>query len=264
MEADRILEAVRKNKVKLQVAHQMRVSPYTLRAKAMIEAGEIGDIHELRARGKEDRRAGGEDLIVLGSHLMDLMRVFLGDPRWVTAHVTSSGEEMSARHVKQATEPLGPIAGNQISAMFAFGDGVHGYFASRAAAHTDPSRFGVWIYGSRGVLFLPMAIYPAGGLHLLRSPAWLPDDRIRWERIEAAPDAASQAVADRAGRDVANALMVADLLRAIEHDGKPVCNEADGRWTIEMIHGVYRAQEAGARVPFPLAERSHPLGQDQH
>ena len=68
LEADLIVQPVRKNNVKLQVAHQMRVSPYTLRATAMVEAGEIGDIQEVRTRGKEDRRAGVEDLIVLGSH----------------------------------------------------------------------------------------------------------------------------------------------------------------------------------------------------
>jgi predicted dehydrogenase len=104
-EADRIVEAVRKNRVKVQVAHQMRVSPYTLRAKAMVDAGELGDIQEVRARGKEDRRAGGEDLMVLGSHLFDMMRFFLGDPKWVVSHVTTNGEELSARDARQATEP---------------------------------------------------------------------------------------------------------------------------------------------------------------
>ena len=122
-EADRMVEAVRKNKVKLQIAHQMRTSPYTLRAKAMIDAGEIGAIQEVRVRGKEDKRAGGEDMMVLGSHLFDMLRYFLGNPKWVVSHVTSNGEEMRAKHVTKPTEPLGPIAGNQIAAMFAFANG---------------------------------------------------------------------------------------------------------------------------------------------
>jgi hypothetical protein len=108
-------------------------------------------------------------------------------------------------------------------------------------------------------MFVPMAIYPEGGLYLLRSPAWLPDERRRWERIEVAPDAARQAIAARAGRETANALMVTDLLRAIEEDGKPCCNEADGRWTIEMVHGIYQAQKSGRRVSFPLESRAHSL-----
>jgi hypothetical protein len=59
--------------------------------------------------------------------------------------------------------------------------------------------------------------------------------------------------------EIANALMVADLVRAIERDSKPSCNENDGRWTIEMIHGVYQAQKSRDRVSFPLRERNHQL-----
>jgi hypothetical protein len=104
-----------------------------------------------------------------------------------------------------------------------------------------------------------MAIYPAGALYVLRSPAWVPDDRNRWEQIEVAPEAESRAVISRAGREAANALMVTDLVRAIEKDGKPCCSEEDGRWTIEMVHGVYQAQKSGSRVNFPLESRRHAL-----
>ena len=208
-QADRIVEAVQRNRVKLQLAHQMRVSAYTLRAKAMIDAGEIGEIQEVRARGKEDRRAGGEDLMVLGTHLFDMMRIFLGDPEWVTAHVTADGRELQSTHVREATEPIGPVAGNQITATFAFANGVHAHFASRAVADTAALRFGTWIYGSKGVLFLPMAIFPEGALYVLRSPAWLPDDRIQWERVD---------VGVNAGTEHANVRMVNDLLKAIEQN----------------------------------------------
>lgn len=256
-EADRTCAAVRQNKIKLQIAHQMRISPYTQAARAMVEAGEIGALQEVRLRGKEDARAGGEDMMVLGSHLFDLARLFLGDPLWVTAHVTSNGEELAPQHARQPSEPLGLVAGNQIAATFAFPNGVHAYFASRASDQTHPLRFGTWLYGSKGVLFLPNGIYPGGGLYLLRSPAWLPDDRTPWQRVEAKPDLAAAGI--RGDHEIANALMVADLLRAIETDAKPICSEDDGRWTVEMIHGVYQAQKAGNRVSFPLRSRNHSL-----
>ena len=259
LEADHMVEAVRKRHLKLQVAHQMRVSPYMLRAKAMVDAGEIGDVQEVRTRGKEDKRAGGEDLMVLGPHLFDMMRFFLGDPKWVMAHVTRNGEELAPQHVTQATEPIGPVAGNQISATYAFGNGVQAYFASRASAQTDPLRFGMWLYGSKGVLFLPMAIYPEGGLFHLPSPSWLPDSGAQWKRVEVALDPARQALATRAGHQAANALLVSDLLQSIEHNRKPCCNEEDGRWTIEMVHGVYQSQKSGSRIDFPLKLRSHAL-----
>jgi hypothetical protein len=115
------------------------------------------------------------------------------------------------------------------------------------------------VYGSKGVLFVPMAIYPDGALYLLRSPAWLPDEKNRWERVAVALDPAQQAIAAKAGRQAANAFMVADLVRAVEQDGKPCCNEEDGRWTIEMVHGIYHAQKSGGRVNFPLELRTHAL-----
>ena len=112
----------------------------------MVDGGEIGVIQEARVRGKEDRRAGGEDMMVLGSHLCDMLRYFLGNPMWVTAHVTQNGAEIGGADVRQATEPIGPIAGNQVSAMYAYPAGVHAFFASRASDQTDPFRFGTWIY----------------------------------------------------------------------------------------------------------------------
>ena len=253
-DADRMAAAVQRNKVKLQIAHQMRRSPFALQAKAWIAEGEIGGIQEIRTRGKEDRRAGGEDMMVLGSHLCDMLRFFLGNPQWTTAHVTTAGREINGSDVKQPSEPIGAIAGTQISAMFAFAHGVHGYFASRAVADTDPLRFGTWIYGSKGVIFLPNGIYPDGGLHILRSPSWLPDARNSWEQWAGPAELAKRP-------QIANVLMVEDLLRAIEQDGQPCCNEEDGRWTIEMVHSVYRAQQSGGRVLMPLAERGHPLAQ---
>ncbi|MBL8212091.1 MAG: Gfo/Idh/MocA family oxidoreductase [Bryobacterales bacterium] len=256
-EADRMVDAVQKAKVKVQIAHQMRTSPYAVAAKALVREGELGDIQEIRCRGKEDRRAGGEDMMVLGSHLFDMMRFFAGNPQWVTAHVTHNGAGILPRDVRQPTEPIGPVAGNQVSAMFAFNDGIHGFFASKATATTDPLRFGTWIYGSKGVLFLPNAIYPGGGLSILKSPAWIPDAKTQWQSLEPKPDTTGLQL--HGNHEIANALMVADLLKAIESNSKPACNEEDGRWTIEMVHSVYHAQQSGTRVTLPLNTRTHPL-----
>jgi predicted dehydrogenase len=253
--ADRMVAAVRSAGVKLQIAHQMRCSPFLLRAVEMVRNGEIGDLQEIRGRGKEDHRVGGEDMMVLGSHICDVMRIFLGDPRWVFAHVQQDGEELAAKHVRSPTEPLGPVAGRQIAAMFAFDNGVHAYFASKQTAHTHALRFGTYIYGSQGVIFVPNAIYPDGQPWILRSAAWVPEGGAKWEPIPVEPKIPFQAQ----GYDIANGLMVLDLFDAIEKDRKPVCSEIDGRWTIEMIAGIYRSQIEGKPVEFPLADRRWPL-----
>ena len=81
-EADEMVAACERHHVKLAIAHQPRYSPRLARVKDMIAAGHIGEILELRGRGKEDTRVGGQDLMVLGTHVMDLMRFIAGDARW--------------------------------------------------------------------------------------------------------------------------------------------------------------------------------------
>src|SRR5690606_9279903 len=81
-EADEMVDALERSHTKLVCAHTTRHSPKIKVAQELVAAGKIGRILELRGRGKEDQRGGGEDLWVLGSHVMDLMRIFGGDPAW--------------------------------------------------------------------------------------------------------------------------------------------------------------------------------------
>ncbi|HUV67378.1 MAG TPA: Gfo/Idh/MocA family oxidoreductase, partial [Sedimentisphaerales bacterium] len=73
-QADEMIAAFEKRGLKLAIAHQTRYSPTLEYVQKLIADGRFGDILELRGRGKEDRRGGGEDLMVLGTHIMDLMR----------------------------------------------------------------------------------------------------------------------------------------------------------------------------------------------
>jgi predicted dehydrogenase len=75
-----MIAALEKRNLKLTIAHQTRYSPALAHAREAMTGGLLGDILELRGRGKEDARGGGEDLMVLGTHVMDLMRFFAGDP----------------------------------------------------------------------------------------------------------------------------------------------------------------------------------------
>ncbi len=254
-EADLMVEAIRRAGVKVQVAHQMRMSPFTVEALQMIEAGELGEIHEVRGRGKEDRRAGGEDLVVLGSHIFDMMRAVLGDPEWVFAHITSEGEELRRDHLRAPSEPVGPIAGRQMAAMFSFGEGRHGFFGSKQSSTTHDWRFGTHIYGAKGRIFLPNEIYSAESeAFVLRSAAWVPSGNASWGRIE--PE--HRSFGDQRHL-TANALMVEDLLESIEAGTEPACSERSGRWTVEMTQGMYGSQLQRRALDFPLVEREHPL-----
>ena len=253
-EADAMVAAAERNKIKVQVGHIARTAPIALRLRNMIHGGEIGVLQEIRARGKEDRRAGGEDMMVLGTHMFDFMRMFAGNPKWVFAHVTQDGQEMERSHVRRPTEPIGPVAGNQIAAVYSFENGVHGHFGSKTSDVLTGARYGVTFYGSKGIIAFPMDCYPGGNPYILRSTSWLPDQpNARWQKIEVLAEERVDT------RENANAVIVADLLDAIEQDREPACGARDGRWTIEMVLGAYQSQKTGARMPFPLKDRRHPL-----
>jgi predicted dehydrogenase len=73
LEADEMVAACEKHHVKLAIAHQTRYSPRLQRVREMIGKGQLGTLLEMRGRGKEDQRGGGQDLMVLGTHIMDLL-----------------------------------------------------------------------------------------------------------------------------------------------------------------------------------------------
>src|SRR5207237_10777298 len=95
-DADAMLAVAERCGIKVQVGHPYRQMPTTIRVRQMLRDGEWGHLMEIRARGKEDGRAGGEDLMVLGTHCLDLMRYFAGDPTRVFAEVTERGRPVSA------------------------------------------------------------------------------------------------------------------------------------------------------------------------
>ena len=90
-EADEMVNASSRAGMKVAMCHQTRYSPRVAVARELIASGRIGDLLEIRARGKEDKRGGGEDLMTLGTHVLDLMRHLAGDPRWCYARVTQGG-----------------------------------------------------------------------------------------------------------------------------------------------------------------------------
>jgi len=87
----------------------------------MLRDGELGVLQEIRARGKEDSRAGGEDLIFLGTHTSDLLRYFAGDLLWVFSHIsdrTSNDAPCLMDAISLSTEPFAKYRLLQILGAF--------------------------------------------------------------------------------------------------------------------------------------------------
>ncbi len=253
-DADAMVQAVEEANLKWAIAYNFRPLPIIEHAlKLVMEDGLVGEILELRARGKEVHRAGGEDLLVLGVHVFDLMRVLAGDPRWCFSDITVDGRPARPGDVHEATEPLGPVVGDRIHAVYGFDNGVKGYFASTKSADGNGGRWGLDIYGSKGIVTLRLDT-PAPAFHLADA-SWAPGDKeARWQPLPGAPDAPAQPDPEHRYKPV-----VDDLLAAIEEDRRPAVSIQDGRASLEMIQAVYESFIAGGPVPFPLERREHPL-----
>jgi len=256
-QADEMISAFEKRNLKLAIAHQTRYSPALAHAQKAIADGLLGDILELRGRGKEDRRGGGEDLMVLGTHVMDLMRFFAGNARWCFARVRNDGEFVTKRHVRNGAEGIGPLAGDEIHAMYSFNGITMGYFSTHRARHGAAERFGLQVYGSRGILTMTTGAVPE--VWFVEDPSWQPGrSKAQWKRISSAGIDRPESL-NGPGLDYGNHLIALDLIKAIETDTQPKGSIYDGRAALEMILATYESHRLNAPVELPLKNREHPL-----
>jgi predicted dehydrogenase len=256
-QADEMIAAFEKRNLRLAIAHQTRYSPALAQAQKAIADGLLGDILELRGRGKEDRRGGGEDLMVLGTHIMDLMRFFAGDPRWCFAQVREGGKPVTKDNVRDGAEGIGPLAGYEIHAMYGFDGAATGYFSTCRARHGAPERFGLHVYASKGML--TMTTGAASEIWLVEDPSWQPGrSKAVWKRISSAGIDKPEPLTD-ADQRLGNRLIALDLIRAVETGAQPKGSMYDGRAALEMILAVYESHRLNGPVPLPLRNRKHPL-----
>jgi predicted dehydrogenase len=248
--ADRMLQACEKNGVKIAVALPNRASLAIRRAVEMVRAGRLGRLLSFRARAKEDRWSGGENLLVLGYHFLDLMCLFGGYPEWTFAQVKQDGRDVVKGDTRPTSEPLGPVAGDTIAAMYGFPKDVHGYFESPPNLRRSPERFSMEIYGEAGMItsrsVRDVMLFEGPILNPAKAHQWKPITTDEWDAVRDKGHWCSQQ-------------LVLDLLRSIEEDQELYSSGKNARWVLEMVQSVYASHLAKARVPLPLTERAHPL-----
>lgn len=256
-EADQIVDACERTHTKLAVAHPTRYSPKLDRVKRLIEAGRFGKVLEYRMRGKEDRRGGGEDLWVLGSHVIDKVRGLAGHPKWCFAQVEEGGEPVSKKHVKEGAEGIGPLAGDSIRAMFGMADGSTAYFSSVRNTAGNPTRYGLRIYCSHGLIEILEGTMPS--VKCLRDRSWSParSDQ-KWLNVSSKGWDQPE---DLKGPlyDTRHMLAVTDLITSIEKDHEPKCGMYEARGVVEVIASIFESHRQGGPVKLPLENRKNPL-----
>jgi len=238
-EADEIVAACGRRNVKFALAHNYRHHPALPVVERMVKDGAIGQLLELRGRGKEDERGGVLDLWVLGSHVFNLAHHLAGNPLACTAKLLQDGRPVTPADLQEGAEGVGPVAGNELHARFEMESGVPVLFRSVRRAGSKEAGFGLQLVGTKGTIDLRVGMDPF---------ARLADKPVG----PAGPDVLKQVNAQEpAGRD---------LLAAMREDRAPLCDAKAGRVTVEMICAVLESHRLGGqRVTFPLKTRQNPL-----
>ncbi len=257
-QADRVLAAAAERGRRVAVAHQMRLHPAVTAVANLLAEGRLGELVHLRGWGKQDQRAGGEDLMVLGTHVFDLMRLLAGEARWCSARVTTGGRPITADDGRLTRDNVGLVAGDEIEAHFGFDRGVTASFTSRAKLRAHAGWWGLEVIGSQGSARILADIPPRA--RLLATTGWQATPRVdQWQLV---PDCADEP-ADAGAFDRANGRLVDDWLASIAAGRQPRCSAADGAAAVEMVAAVYRAAIDARQTALPLAERAHPLRADE-
>ena len=260
-DADAMLAACQKAKVKCALAHQLRAMPPLRQAFADIRAEKFGKVLRLYGQPTDDARGGGEELIVHGTHFFDLMISLVGAPRWVSAHLATGDRDAVLADKHEGREPVGPIAGDSAAVMIGFDHGVRGFWNSTANLNREGVIYGLLIQCEKATVCMrtrsEVFVYPG--------PVIEPENEQRaWEKVwvedwHFTPDHKPDPLKDYLLRG--NQTLVRELVAAIEHDTEPTASLRDAVLVTEIIQGAYASHFAGGkRLPIPLADRRHPLG----
>jgi hypothetical protein len=175
--------------------------------------------------------------------------------------VLEKGEPITKANVREGKEGIGPLAGDEIHAMYGLASPAAAFFATERAKAGVGARWGVQAYFEKGVLTIGGAGMPGfPSIFFVEDPSWAPGASKReWIEITSAGPGKPEPLKDLNPQGPVNVLIAKDLIRAIETDTQPKGSMYDGRAALEMIMAVYESQRLNASVPLPLKNREHPL-----
>ncbi|MFM7743508.1 MAG: Gfo/Idh/MocA family protein, partial [Verrucomicrobiota bacterium] len=170
-EADEVVRLCADKGVKLAIAHRNRYHPVLDVVRRLVAAGEIGELKEVRVRGKQDQRGGGLDLWVLGGHGFNLATLFTGPALSCEATILVEGRPATKDDVRPGDEGVGLIVGDEIHARYETKSGIPLYFDSKKGSWTKGTPFGARLIGTKGVISLqvdeePLAILERDGQNM--------------------------------------------------------------------------------------------------
>ena len=249
-EADEVVKLCAEKGVRVAIAHRNRYHPVIEVVKQLVASGEIGELKEVRVRGKQDQRGGGLDLWVLGGHGFNLATLFTGPAISCEATILVEGRLATKADVRPGDEGVGLIVGDEVHARYETKSGIPLYFDSKKGSWTKGTPFGARLIGTKGVISLqideePLAILERDGQKTPITTAGI-----------GKPEPIKDIKLVNGGHHGA----VRDLLAAIADKREPLCGPKAGLETVELTLAVFASFAAdGKKVTLPRADRQHPL-----
>lgn len=212
----RMHEVCRAHGVLLGINHQRRFSLPLLRAKALLEAGEIGALRRMEGAWR--------DAADTGSHVFDMMFFFNGDSPadWVLGQID----------LRDAQTVFGALQAGHGFTEVRFKNGVRGVY-----------RFGK-DHEENGCLL--RLVGERGEMEILNAAPWLRVRRAGAGELEAV-DTGESIHDDRAIHRG-----IADLIHSLEHDGVAQLDSSRALRATELIFATYESSRRRARIDLPL------------
>jgi UDP-N-acetyl-2-amino-2-deoxyglucuronate dehydrogenase len=258
-DCDAMLAAARRANVKLGVISQRRLYAPSRRVKAAIEAGKIGQpilgmVTMLGWRDEAYYRSdpwrgtwqgeGGGVLVSQAVHQLDLLLWFMGPPAelqgyWANlSHPTIEVEDTAVATLRFQSGALGSIVVSNSQNPGLYGR-VHVFGANGAAVGVQTDGGAMFVAGMSEVEEPPVndVWTIPGEAHLLDQ--WQQEDHELFARVNTAT--------------YYHQLQIQDFLRAVTEDRAPMVSGEDGRRAVELFTAIYRSQESGGTIQFPIA-----------
>ncbi len=249
-EADALVAIAESKALTISIGNALACHPTVLGAFKNRE-NLIGDLIEMRVFGEMNKHAGGEDLLVNGALLFDVVRMFGGEANWCSAEVIQRGERALPGHIFHSTEAnLGQLLGDRIHARFEMDSGIYVDFTSDQRAREVAGPCGIEFIGTKSIMRLQVRGDAPPTLTVLLNPnsheATRKDKWQEWSRDEEAGGTSP----------------LQDWLAAVDSSSDPACSGLSALKSLEMVHAVWQAGLTGKRAYFPLVNRLHPLNEE--
>jgi predicted dehydrogenase len=247
-EADRMIEACRKAKVKLMYAEELCFTPKYVRLKKLIDEGALGKIHLVKQSEKHDgphagwfwntQRSGGGVTLDMGCHAIEFFRWLLGGPNGDKANVHNVYADMGTYVHADKTN------GDDCSTLIFKMDGDVTAIAEESWAKPGGMDDRAEVYGSEGVAYA---------------------DLLRGNAIHAYSKRGFDYAVEKAGATQGWTFPVyeeawnygfpqemAHFIECVRNDKKPLCTGEDGKSVLEAIFAAYASAGQGKRIDLPF------------